>query len=239
MILKNNLKNTSGIQGLTLDIDDTLTRFLPTRQYLADTLAEFNLPYSADVLSGYFKTISQFEACLLYGGNASSDAFAKLLWENIKVLKQSGISPIDFKNCLFVKEADYTKPAEGVQVGLESLHQYYRLFCYTKWFREQQEKKLIRHNLLPYIESIYAYEDDRAIKTTQGFESLAAKLREVGISKNGFVHIGDSIADIVPCEKVGIQSILIDYNGKKEELYPSASAVVTEFSDLEEVLLRR
>ena len=239
MIIKNDLKNTSGIRALSLDIDDTMTHYLPTPQYLADTLDEFNLPYSKDVLLGYFNAIRQFESNVLQTGEFSSDIFIKYLWNNIKILRESDISEVDFKNCLFDKEAFYTKIASGVQEEVALLHHYYRLFCYTKWFREQQQRKLSKHDLLQYIERVYAFEDDSAIKTSQGFETLAINLKHLGINKNEFVHIGDSNIDIEPCESAGIQSILIDYKETKQNLYPMALAVVTEFSDLKRVLARK
>lgn len=237
MILKNDLKNISIIQALSLDIDDTLIRYLPVQEYLLDVLKTFDLPYSKDVMSGYFNSIRQFEDYVLQTGDVSSDTFAKFLWENIKILRQNSVSAIDFKNCLFAKEAKYTKTEANISKEVELLNKYYRLFCYTKWFRENQQRKLIKHDILEFFEKVYSFEDDNTIKTTEGFEKLANDLKNVGINKNEFIHIGDSRIDIEPCESVGIQSVLIDYNKTKEDLYPLASAVITEFSDLKKVLL--
>ncbi len=61
----------------------------------------------------------------------------------------------------------------------------------------------------------------------------------MGLEVENVVHIGDSRVDIRPANNAGIQTILVDYNGNKADLYGIATAVVTEFRDIPMMLERK
>lgn len=137
---------------------------------------------------------------------------------------------------MFLKEADFTMIEEGINLSIAELSHDYVLYCYTNWFYKQALKKLDKYALTEYFKGIYAYDNNYIKFTKVGFLVATYKL---GLKVENVIHIGDSEVDIVPSRNAGIQSILVDYDGKKQELYDKATAVVTEFRDIPMLLKKK
>ena len=64
MILKNELK-TNDVKMLSFDIDGTITQWTSVPDFLASVLAEYNLPYSDEVMAQFFKAVDFFDMHLI------------------------------------------------------------------------------------------------------------------------------------------------------------------------------
>jgi len=235
MILKNELK-TNDVKMLSFDIDGTITQWTSVPDFLTSVLAEYNLHYSDEVMAQFFKAVDFFDKHLITSSECTEAMYGFILGDTIELLKQNGISGDDFRRRMFLKEADFTKAEEGIKDSVGILFKNYDLYCYTNWFKNQALKKLDKYGLTEYFKGIYAYDNNYIKFTKVGFLVVTYDL---GLEVENVIHIGDSKVDIEPANDAGIQTILVDYNGNKEDLYRIATAVVTEFRDIPMMLERK
>ena len=106
-------------------------------------------------------------------------------------------------------------------------------FCISDWFLESQKLKLKAAGIEQLFRIIYTCEGSYAKPNINRFEEIV-ELENLNVSK--CVMIGDSNNDLA-ASKIGIQTVLIDYDKNKQYVYRNADAVVTEFKDLK--ILRR
>lgn len=235
MIIKNDLK-IADTKMLSFDIDGTITQWTSVPDFLASVLSEYGLSYSDEVMKQFFRAVEWFDMHLVTSSECSEEIYGACLGESIEILKQNGISGMDFRRRMFLKEADFTKTETDIQTSVAKLYQSYDLYCYTNWFKSQALRKLNKYGLTEYFKGIYAYDNNYIKFTKVGFLIATYGL---GLEVENVIHIGDSETDIRPSKLAGIQSILIDYKGNKQDLYDKATAVVTEFRDIPMMLERK
>lgn len=235
MVIKNNLK-IQETKMLLFDIDGTITQWTSVPDFLASVLNEYGLSYSDEVMTKFFRAVEWFDMHLVTSSECSEGIYGACLGESMEILKQHGISGDDFRRRMFLKEADFTKVEADIQNSMARLYESYDLYCYTNWFKSQALKKLDKYGLAKFFKGIYAYDNNYIKLDKVGF--LIATY-DLGLEVENVIHIGDSEADIIPAGNAGIQSILIDYEGKKEDLYDQADSVVTEFRDIPMILERK
>lgn len=233
MIIKNELQNLEKIKGLIFDIDGTITQWISVPEFLKEMLNEYDLLYSDEVLTQFFNALSQHELHVLTTGEVDSDIYGMYLENNISLLKENHISGIEFKNKMFTKEADNVKVEDHLPEEMKKLASSYSLYCYTNWFYKQAVMKLRKYDLEKYFHEIFAFENQYMKYSKMGFLSILSKLE---LESSEVIHIGDSKCDIDVSQKAGIQSILIDYELNKQDLYSSTSCIVSNFSDIRKVL---
>lgn len=232
MILKNELQ-AQNVKTLLFDIDGTITQWTSVPEFLASVLKEYGLPYKDEVLAQFFRAIEWFESHNLVTSETDPKIYGAFLGECIELLKENGISGNDFRERMFAKEPDFVKVEDNISEKIEALYQKYQLYCYTNWFYAQAIKKLNKYNLTKYFQEIFNFENNYLKCNKVGFMIILGRLN---LKKDELVHIGDSECDILGSKSAGVQSILLDYENKKHELYNSATAVITEFSDISRVL---
>lgn len=235
MVIKNNLKITD-IKALTFDIDRTITEWTSVPAFLASVLNEYGLNFNDEVMQQFFRAVKYFDMHLVTTSECSEAVYGECLGESIEILKQNGISGNDFRKRMFLKEADFTKAEDDIQNSIARLYESYDLYCYTNWFYKQALKKLNKYDLAKFFKGIYAYDNNYIKFTKLGFLKI---LSDLSLGKENVIHIGDSKADIIPARNAGLQSILIDYNACKQDLYDKADSVVTEFRDIPIILERK
>jgi len=235
MILKDELVKKD-VSTLLFDIDGTITKWTSVPDFLASVLNEYGIEYQDEVLSQFFRAVTWYDMHLITTMECNYETYGYLLGESIDLLKQNGISGNDFRERMFLKEASFTESEEGIKTSMESLSKNYELYCYTNWFINQAKKKLNKYDLDKYFKHIYAYDNNYIKFTHVGFLSI---MEDLGLKPNEVIHIGDSESDIIPSGRAKIQSILVDYDRNKENLYDKANAVVTEFRDIPLILERK
>lgn len=214
---------------LSFDIDGTITQWTSVPDFFASVLTEYNLSYSDEVMAQFFKAVDFFDMHLITSSECLEAIYGFILGDTIELLKQNGISGDDFRRRMFLKEADFKKTEEGIKDSVGILAKDYDLYCYTNWFKSQALKKLDKYGLTEYFKDVYAYDNNYIKFTKVGFLVATYGL---GLEVENVIHIGDSRVDIRPANNAGIQTVLVDYNGNKEDLHGIATAVVTEFRDI-------
>ena len=236
MIIKDEITNKEKLKYLCLDIDNTLTRLYSVSKFLSDTLAYFDLPYTSETEIEFLKTIKQLECQSLTTKNYDSDFYAEVFQNNLSILKRNKISGKDFKRQMVKRENNYVIAEDNIKEEIKVLALKYKLYCYTNWEKEQALKKLAKYELIPYFQEIYAFEKNYIKFFRRGFSQI---LTSQHINSKEIIYIGNIKKDMIASHKTGVQSILIDYDNTKQNLYDKAEGITTEFKDLQRILIKK
>jgi HAD superfamily hydrolase (TIGR01509 family) len=126
----------------------------------------------------------------------------------------------------------YAKLHNGVAETLRTLKQ--DLICVSDWFAKEQLEKLTKVGIEHYFRMLYTCEGQYAKPNKKRFLYI---LKEEGLKAKDCIMVGDSSNDLGALS-VGIDTILVDYNQNRSNLYERSTAVITEFSDLQKILRR-
>ncbi len=230
MIIKDNLKNNK-FNILLFDIDGTLVEYTSLSNLVKETLSYFDILPTEKLIINQGKAVGKLLELAEYKKVFSFNMMCEY-WNDYMNLEYYDINSVDLAVKMLNLEVLYLKKVNGVQKTLELLSEEKRMIASTNWFLFSQRRKLDYIGLSEYIKKIYTCELQYAKPSAKHFKRI---LQEENISPDNILMIGDSSTDL-SSEKVGIQSILVDYHNKKENIYDEASCVITEFSDLMKVL---
>ncbi len=237
MIYKNNIQNIDKINTIIFDIDGTVTLYNTQEKLFIDTLNFFNIPIKEEYayeITNSFKKMDDFfnqEKYLTY------DVLFNAISENANFLKKYNINVKTFTDKLLENERKYITTHGNTANMLDELaNMKINKVCFTNWFYDQANAKLIHTGIRNKFKKIYTIEDRFPKPNKDSYNML---LKEENIPASCALMIGDSKCDLLS-NAVGIQSILIDYNkSKKEELYNIADAVISDPMDIIHILNNR
>ena len=232
MILKNDV-NSNNIKLLIYDVDGTLVKFETLFDLLKESFNIHGIPFKNEYFNDYVLSVSNALEKNRddFGHRSLSNSFNKYF----KIIKENNVDGKDYLETLLSLEYKYTYIFEGVSDTLKQLYEIYPQVISTNWFKESQKVKIDKFNLLKYFQKIYSCELYYPKPNHKHFERIS---NDYNLQPGECLVIGDSITD-VKASIYGYNTILVDYNSKKENLYDLSSSVVTDFKDIKKVLTRK
>lgn len=119
---------------------------------------------------------------------------------------------------------------------IKKLSEKYDLYVYTNYFTEAQSKRLENIGYLKYFKYVFGADKYGSKPFKKSFEKV---LEKISAKPDECIMIGDDKSrDILAANKVGMKSILYDYNGKrdKKELELTNYIVINDMNKLLEIL---
>ncbi len=236
MIIKNNISAKKDTKLCIFDIDNTLVRYNTLRKLIDKALNFYGITPQEEY---YGRQGLGVKLILDRAINERCFNFENLClsWaEQLSFLQSYGVKVEDFARKMIDLEVEFAELLPNAIEMLSSLSKedQMRLICSTNWFKRAQQRKLHMFNMAHFFSEIYTCEDRLAKPNRAHFEGI---LEDEGYNPEQAVMIGDSSTDIPP-KTTNIDSILLDSNGNKQNLYDQASAVVTDLSDIPKILVR-
>ncbi len=232
MILKNNL-NSKNIKLLVYDVDGTLVYFKTLYNLLKESFEIHEIPFKKEYFDEYVIAVSSSlnENRSDFSYKSLSNSFDK----NFEIIKKYNLSGKDYLKTLLDLEYKYTQIFKGVNDTLKYLYKEYLQVISTNWFADSQKVKIDKYNLLKYFQKIYSCELYYPKPNRKHFERISD---EYNIEPSECLIIGDSITD-VKASNYGYNTLLLDYNNKKENIYDLSTVVADDFRDIKKVLTRK
>lgn len=232
MIIKDNL-NTRNIKLLIYDVDGTLVRFETLFDLLKESFEIHGIPFKKEYFSEYVSAVSSSlnENRKDFSHRSLSNSFDKYF----EIIKKYHIDGKEYLQTLLDLEYKYTYVFNGVNDTLNYLYKIYSQVISTNWFRESQKIKIDKFDLLKYFEKIYSCELYYPKPNKKHFERIS---NEYSLSPEECLVIGDSSPD-VKAYNYGYNTLLLDYENKKESLYDLSTFVVNDFKDIKKILTRK
>ncbi len=232
MIIKDNL-NTKNIKLLIYDVDGTLVYFKTLFYLLKESFEIHGIPFKKEYFDEYVLAVSTSlnENRTDFGHRSLSNSFD----ENFEIIKKYNLSGKDYLKTLLDLEYKYTQVFKGVNNTLSYLYKEYPQVISTNWFEESQKAKINKYDLLKYFQKIYSCELYYPKPNKKHFERIS---NDYNLLPEECLIIGDSISD-VKASIYGYNTLLVDYNSKKENIYDLSTYVVNDFRDIKKVLTRK
>ena len=194
------------IKKIIFDVDGTL---LDTEKDCFDTYNEFfkskGLENYIDYTLKIYSIIDKFESeTKTYGKNELSSFINEYL--DIEFTRE------DFDNIFKIYQQHSTILDEKINDVLENLSKKYELVTLSKWYVEDQVKRLEKVGLLKYFKEIYGIENAGLKPDKKSFIIACGdyKIDEC-------LMVGDSMkSDIGGARQLGMEAILIDPKGKNK-----------------------
>lgn len=227
MILKNDLKHKKSHN--IFDIDGTLTFFDGIKDLVSEAMSCYGYNDKCYNELQYKAVHIILEKSIKNKNFFNMDNYVQI---HKKVMGLKEENAFNVVNKMLELTSKYTKIFPNVNETLEQLSG--DAICSTNWFKKVQLEKLRKVSIEHYFRRIYTCEGLNAKPSKKHFRYI---LKEEDFNPKNCVMIGDSKSDL-GASKVGIETILVDYNQNKQELYKDADAVITEFSDLKKILRR-
>lgn len=233
MVIKNDVKNPEDIKLIICDIDDTLVRYSSLEKILRGAFEFYNIPYKEEYLKKDIEMIgdlilrNESELCFNF------EAIVELWRRNFSFFGEYNINPEEFVKFSIDLERDYTYLIAGAKSFLNNLNlKKYKVVSATNWLLYSQLRKLEKFDLLKYFDKIYTCEGEFSKPHKNHFLRI---LNDYNLNPEETIVIGDSSGDVSSSE-YGFNSLLIDRNNNKFQLYDLSTAVVTKIGDTRKVL---
>lgn len=132
----------------------------------------------------------------------------------------------DFEDVFKIYQSHGTLINDDVVSSLEKLSKRFELVALSKWYVEDQRKRLEKAGILRYFKKVYGVEN-AGLKPSKEAYMTACGENKV----NECLMVGDSmISDIGGARQIGMEAVLIDLSGTKK--YKNKIKSVNELEDL-------
>lgn len=171
----------------------------------------------------------------LVGGGAANMIEKAYKFNNIKIKPKEIIDLVDqfisyySKNC-----SNKTLPYKNVLPTLKTLKSKEILMCVCTNKKQYLAEKILKDlNLFKYFEIILG--SNPSLKMKPDCEMLVSIINELGVDIKNTIMVGDSDNDIIPANKLGINSVFATYGyGEIGNLSPTAK--IRDFSEILEFI---
>lgn len=229
------LQQINNIKLIISDIDGTLLEYVTLKDLVIEAISHFGISAKDEYLemqcNGVIEALN--EAC-----DQEIFSFTRLChyWEkHLLFLKEYNLKVEDIANKMLELEAKYSQPIPNVKETLMALrNDCFRMICSTNWLLLSQKSKLKKVGLDIYFDKIYTCEGAFAKPNTKHFEKI---LDHEKIKPEEAVMIGDSYTDMA-ASKIGINTILLDRDNSKQNIYPYSNYVISDFGEIQKILKR-
>lgn len=218
-----------------IDIDNTLLDFNAcAKEMMIKTSKEFNIVFPDNILE-IFLPINNALWRKIEEGTLTLDGLHEVRWNKVfSAIGITGDGPAfekRFKHHLFYSAAK----VDGAKELLEYLSQKYVVCAASNGPYEQQEYRLTKSGLIPYIHKVFVSERAKCSKPCKEFFDYCFEFLD-GFNPSDAIMIGDSMsADMIGAKAYGMKTCWFDYykTGEKPEV---ADFVVTNLVDIKNIL---
>lgn len=225
MIIKNDIQNKKDL--IIFDIDGTLVFYDSLQKLVKEALKihgyESKNEYINMQINGVVNILNDATNKVIF----NYDNMVKYWNESMPFLKTDSKA---ISETMYKLEEKYLKIYPNVKETLDKIN--IKMVCSTNWFLKNQLIKLDKFNLTKYFSKIYTCEEIYAKPNFKHFEYI---LENECIDIKNAVVVGDSKSDII-CSQYGLDSILVDYNNCKQNIYDLTTGVVNNFEDVKKLI---
>ena len=232
MIIKNEIKSND-IELLIYDVDGTIVEFKTLFDLLKESFEIHGIPFKNEYFAMYTKAVMS-----VLDKNSKSfnyDNLSSCLEKSLPILKSHNICGTKYLNTLLNLEYKYTHLCEGADDTIADLSDYFTQVISTNWFKSSQIMKINKYGLIGYFDNIFTCENFYPKPNKKHFTNI---LDLYGVDKRKTLVIGDSYSDVF-ASNYGLNSLLVDYNGNKRDIYEYSNIVVSELHDIKKLLLKK
>ena len=218
-----------------IDIDNTLLDFNAcAKEMMIKTSKEFNIVFPDNILE-IFLPINNALWRKIEEGTLTLDGLHEIRWNQVfSALGITGDGPAfekRFKHHLFFSAIK----VDGAKELLEYLSKKYVVCAASNGPYEQQEYRLTKSDLLPFIYKVFVSEKANCSKPSKEFFDYCFNNLKGFLVKDA-IMIGDSVsADMIGAKEYGMKTCWFDYykTGEKPE---SADYTVSSLLDIKNIL---
>lgn len=229
--MKNN-NDYNRIKNLFFDLDNTIIMDTDEDvEYYRDALKK--LGYDENEYYNIFNVIDEYETTI-----SEKDSYYNkeklLIYLNNKLNSNYSMKLIDEINDIIGKY--WIKKILLKEDTLKYLSQKYNLYIFTNYFQEAQTERIKNINYDKYFKKIFGADNYGCKPYKKSFLKI---LKEIDAKEEECVMIGDTKSkDILAANNVGMKSILVDYDGKrdKKDVIAENYLVINEINNLVEIL---
>ncbi len=223
------------IKAVLIDIDNTLLDFNAcAEQSMLSAGKEMGIPLPHNVMETFLPINNRLWA-KIEKGELDLDGLHKVRWNTVfEALKVKGDGPSFEK--VFKRNLYYSAcPVEGAVDICKYLSSRYKLYSASNGPYDQQEYRLKKAGLLPYMTDIFVSERAEASKPSPLFFDYCFG-RMDGILPSEAIMIGDSTsADIKGAKDYGLLTCWFDYY-KTGEVSPLCDYKILSLTDIKNIL---
>lgn len=224
--------NVSKIKNIILDLDNTiiLDKKSDSESYKK---ALSNSGYDEKFFNKIYQLIDDYDKSITIE-NPYYNEEEMLEFINLKLKQNFSMKLIDeIKN---ITGKEWTKRIIISEKIMDYLFSKYNLYVYTNYYQDVQKERIKNIGYLKYFKKIFGANKYGCKQYKKCFENV---LNEIGAKSEECIMIGDDKSrDIQAANNLGMQSILYDYNGKrdKKEIQLKDYIVINNMDKLLEIL---
>ncbi len=224
------------IKAVLIDIDNTLLDFHKCSREAMCLAAE---EYGIEFPQNYFEIFTKINNSLwekIEKGELDRQGLFKIRW--IRIFEAMGIEAdgIAFEETFRENIKSSAIPVDGATEMLRYLSEKYYVGVASNSELAQQEKRLRKAEMLPFIKNIFTSEEIGFAKPSQGFFE-ACKKDLPQFEKEEIVLIGDSItADIEGAKNFGFKTCWFNFAKVPDAKCGTADYIVNKLSEIKNIL---
>lgn len=225
-------KNYLNVKNIFFDLDNTLIFDEDTdSEYYKEALS--NLGYNENNFYKIYVAIDEYEKSLteencFYNEKEMLEFINKSLDEDYRIELIA-----ELRKAI---EENWIKRPLIKEDLLEKLSKKYNLYVYTNYFGASQAKRLENIGYKKYFKKVFGADEYGCKPYKKNFETI---LNEICSRPEDCIMIGDTKKmDILAANNIGMQSILFDYDGKRDNkaIELKDYIVIKNMNDLDKIL---
>ncbi len=224
------------IKAVLIDIDNTLLDF---HKCSDEAMCLAARDFGIDFPENYFETFTEINNSLwekIEKGELTRQGLFKVRWNLIFEAMGIKADGEAFEELFREYIKSSTIPVHGAEELIEYLSGKYYVCVASNSELAQQEKRLRKAEMLPYIKKIFTSEEIGFAKPSAEFFE-ACKEGLSSFSKNEIMLIGDSVtADIEGGKKFGLKTCWFNFAKKPDAVCDSADFIVDDLLQIKNIL---
>ncbi len=224
------------IKAVLIDIDNTLLDFHKCSDEAMCLAAE---EYGITFPENYFETFTKINNSLwekIEKGELDRQGLFKIRWKLIFDAMEIDADGIAFEETFRGNIKACAIPVDGATEILPYLSEKYHVAVASNSEFAQQEKRLRKAEMLPFIKNIFTSEEIGFAKPSQGFFE-ACKKELPQFEKEEIILIGDSItADIEGAKNFGFKTCWFNYKKIPDAECETADYIVNDLIEIKNIL---
>ncbi len=224
------------IKAVLIDIDNTLLDFHKcSKESMCLAAEDFGINFPEN----YFEVFTEINNSLwekIEKGELNRQGLFKVRWNLIFEAMGIDADGEEFEELFREYIKSSAIPVDGAKELLEYLSDKYYVCVASNSELAQQEKRLRKAQMLPYIRKIFTSEEIGFAKPSEGFFAVC-KRDLPQFEKDEIMLIGDSItADVEGGNKFGLKTCWFNFAKKPDAVCDSADFIVDDLLQIKNIL---